>query len=132
MKLHRFIAPDSQKAMLLVQQAMGPDALVYSMQRVPEGIEILAGDSINASDEEEVPVYDNTPLVRLMEKLNTKLQKIEETIQALSMTVNSTNETTVSPKRKKIKRKMRFHNAFTAMRKYLTTKKYRIQISNEQ
>lgn len=43
MKLHRFVAANDQKAMFLVNQALGSDALIYSTKSVTNGVEILAG-----------------------------------------------------------------------------------------
>ncbi len=41
MQVKRFVAADMRRALELVRQALGPDAIILSSNRVPEGVEIL-------------------------------------------------------------------------------------------
>ncbi len=43
MKLKRFVAADMRAALSLIKDELGPDAVIMSNKRVPEGIEIVAG-----------------------------------------------------------------------------------------
>ncbi|MCP1374161.1 flagellar biosynthesis protein FlhF [Dyella lutea] len=42
MKIKRFVAADMRQAMRLVREEQGPDAVILSTRRLPEGIEIIA------------------------------------------------------------------------------------------
>lgn len=42
MKIKRFVAPGMRQAMKLVRDEQGPDAVILSTRRLPEGIEIIA------------------------------------------------------------------------------------------
>lgn len=42
MKIKRFVASDMRQAMRLVREEQGPDAVILSTRRLPEGIEIIA------------------------------------------------------------------------------------------
>ena len=42
MKIKRFVASDMRQAMKLVREEQGPDAVILSTRRLPEGIEIIA------------------------------------------------------------------------------------------
>ncbi len=85
MKLQRFTALDNHRAILMVHEKLGPDALVYSTRRIATGVEVLAGlshDNVPAGDEVQI---ENTGIDRdTIDKLNTQLQVMEETIQKLS------------------------------------------------
>jgi flagellar biosynthesis protein FlhF len=41
MKVKRFVAADMRRALELVRQELGPDAIILSNKRIPEGIELL-------------------------------------------------------------------------------------------
>lgn len=107
MKLHRFTASTNQKAIAMVHETLGPDALVYSTRNVPEGVEIVAG--ITHCDEEhhenknptqrfhdmqdnsriENPAQKNIlPDMELFEKLNSQLQFIKDSMKNLSTQVD--------------------------------------------
>ena len=69
MKLQKFEAENNHKAYLLVQAALGPDALIYSTKKTSAGIEILAGCEEKNDHEPQVeikpvstmPVHFNSP-----------------------------------------------------------------------
>lgn len=39
----RFVAKDSRRAMTMIQNTFGPNAIIFSNRKVPEGVEIIAG-----------------------------------------------------------------------------------------
>jgi flagellar biosynthesis protein FlhF len=41
MKVKRFVAADMRRALELVRQELGPDAIILSSNRIPEGVELL-------------------------------------------------------------------------------------------
>ncbi len=47
MKIKRFFAPDSRKALRMVQEALGEDAIIISNRRVDDGVEILAAEDFD-------------------------------------------------------------------------------------
>lgn len=49
MKLKRFIAPDTRSAMQKIKAALGPDAVILSSTKVPEGIEVVAAIDFDSS-----------------------------------------------------------------------------------
>lgn len=55
MTVKRFVAPDMRRALDLVRQEMGPEAIILSSKRIKEGVEILTADQI------DIPTrgYDN-------------------------------------------------------------------------
>lgn len=42
MKLKRFVAPDTSKAMRMIKEAFGPDAVILSSHTVADGVEVVA------------------------------------------------------------------------------------------
>ncbi|MCD0505223.1 flagellar biosynthesis protein FlhF, partial [Bordetella petrii] len=42
MNISRFIGASSREVMRQVREALGPDALIVSNRKVPEGVEVLA------------------------------------------------------------------------------------------
>ena len=56
MKIKRFVASDMRQAMKLVREEQGPDAVILSTRRLPEGIEIIA-----ALDYDEALVREAAP-----------------------------------------------------------------------
>ncbi len=72
MKIKRFFAPDMRQAIRLVREAMGPDAVILSNERVKGGIELVAAtdydESIFESDAKPVlkpalrPASRSTPI----------------------------------------------------------------------
>ena len=41
MQVKRFVAADMRRALELVRQELGPDAIILSSNRIPEGVELL-------------------------------------------------------------------------------------------
>lgn len=94
MKLHRFVAANDQKAMFMVNQALGANALIYSTKSVTNGVEILAGLPVDAQEEETnqfVNVY-KTELNNLDIKMNDTRDDEIRTLQSrLDMITNQLN-----------------------------------------
>lgn len=87
MKLYRFTALDTQRAMIKINEVLGADALIYSTRRIPCGVEMLAG---HADDNREDDVASPVQLQaaesnrELIDKLNVQLQYMDESIQKLT------------------------------------------------
>src|SRR5688572_5849928 len=47
MTVKRFVAPDMRRALDLVRQEMGPDAIILSSQRTREGVEIITSSELD-------------------------------------------------------------------------------------
>lgn len=47
MTVKRFVAPDMRRALDLVRQEVGPDAIILSSKRIKEGVEILTADQLD-------------------------------------------------------------------------------------
>lgn len=47
MTVKRFVAPDMRRALDLVRQEMGPEAIILSSKRIKEGVEILTSDQVD-------------------------------------------------------------------------------------
>ncbi len=109
MKIHRFTASSNQKAIAMIHQALGLEALIYSTRSVPGGVEILAGlpdeieDYNDDSDSEpklqaeerkesrkisDSAIGASIPDFSLIEKLNSQLQAITEKVEQLSKHVD--------------------------------------------
>lgn len=87
MKLHRFTALDNHRAILIVREKLGPDALVYSTRRIADGVEVLAGipeSEFRSDSSEEVPVEKSVLDRDTVDKLNLQMQMMEDSIQKLS------------------------------------------------
>lgn len=64
----RFVAKDSRRAMAMIQNTLGSNAVIFSSKRVPEGIEIIAGleeePVLSSPLDEFIPtesVFDSVP-----------------------------------------------------------------------
>ena len=114
MKLHRFIASSNQKALIMIHESLGPDALIYSTRTVENGIEIVAGmpEAFDVhcdieDDIEETPSHfkklfsrklkpdtkpnshsNVSPDTTMYEKLNAQLQLIKDSMQSLTKYVD--------------------------------------------
>lgn len=89
MKLRRFTALTTQKALKTVNEALGPDALIYSTRRIPNGIEVIAGDPVldnTVSEAGDVISIQANPSVdeHVIDKLNLQLQMMEESVKGLT------------------------------------------------
>lgn len=94
MKLYRFTAADNHRAILKVQETLGPDALVYLTKRTADGvIEVLAGfEDPESEAERQVNIEEGITDRSLIEKLNSQVKSMDEHIQSLSNYINSLNE----------------------------------------
>jgi len=84
MKLRRFIALDTQRAILMVHRKLGPNALVYSTRRTANGVEVLAGLPVNDVETNDVEVEKTNVDKDTIDKLNIQLQLMQESIQKLT------------------------------------------------
>lgn len=129
MKLQRFTAANNQKAILMIHETLGADALIYSTHSTPDGVEILAGlpqnDVALISDvkNEQLEVQENfrtsshvlhadvfeKPLFdpNLLIAINSKLLILDEQIKKISKKIDNkfidylkTDEDEQSKKRK--------------------------------
>lgn len=110
MKLHRFTAANNQKAILMIHEALGADALIYSTRRTAQGVEILAGlpnaevietDNVSwltqpqhmnhlATDEEiEAPAEMNHLDLAGMQKITERLDVVDKTVCKLADHINN-------------------------------------------
>jgi flagellar biosynthesis protein FlhF len=48
--MQRYLAPDMRQALLRVRNALGPDAVILSSRRLPEGVEVTAAVDFEAAD----------------------------------------------------------------------------------
>lgn len=131
MKLYRFTASNTQRAIHIVHQALGPDALVYSTRKVSDGIEVLAGHPFgteNANDMTEFPsaqtvtVEKNLPEPKshaaaapaasldhvVIESLKLQIQVMNESIQSLTNHISSMHQLMTDNFLKKKKSKWKF------------------------
>jgi len=101
MKLRIFKASTNQKAMAMVLEAFGEDALIYNTRSITDGVEILAGPS---EDEQESVLVngnhlasmntknDSEPQVAINEAQNVTVESLDamkQQINALTQTVDS-------------------------------------------
>ena len=101
MKLHRFKALNTQKAMQKIHEVLGSEALIYSTKSTVDGIEVLAGlpHAVDICEVEEVALADiqqlhTTPKEKMInyDLLSVMNQKIEQTyqqVQALAKKMNT-------------------------------------------
>lgn len=87
MNVHRFTATNNQKALALIQDAFGPEALIYSTRSIENGVEILAGPPHSI---EPVIVKPDTLSgdIALIEKLHAQINTLTENVNKLSAQVN--------------------------------------------
>jgi len=90
MKLQIIQAPNMKKAMMRIQDEMGPDALIYRTRSCQDGIEVLAGMPSDINEAvladatfEEVQQAQPDQLVS-SQLLETKLNSIDQTMRALT------------------------------------------------
>jgi flagellar biosynthesis GTPase FlhF len=113
MKLYRFTASTTPKAIMMVKEALGSNALIYSTRKVVDGTEILAGmpfveeDAIFEEEDRVIeknnknkkdtkmratkliePSFDN----KMLESFRTQLEVMNETLQALTLHMNDLQE----------------------------------------
>jgi len=99
MKLYRFTASSTQRAIFFVNDSLGPDALIYSTRKIPGGVEVLAGLPLNIDEPQAenngLPVEiekinqpeikeDNSLAYQMIESFKTQIETMNQTIQSLS------------------------------------------------
>jgi flagellar biosynthesis GTPase FlhF len=95
MKLFRFTALDTQRAMIKINEVLGADALIYSTRKIPYGIEMIVGPANDMAEENnngQVQLESGESNRELIDKLNIQLQFMNESIQRLSMQIAFQNE----------------------------------------
>ncbi len=129
MKLYRFTAIDSQRAMAAIWQKFGTEALIYSTRNIPEGVEVIAG--CDAGDENNQPIeiiVENQGINNASDdKLNIQLQVMEENIVMLSNYVAMLHRIFVE---KNTKKKWKKFN-FSFLTKWIRTKKTNLEAGYE-
>lgn len=110
MKLYRFTAANTQKAMITAHDTLGPDALIYSTRKVSDGVEVLAGFSFPTEDQliaekfseknndknkkkmvrhAEVNIQDSPLSFKIIEDLKFQVKTMNENMQNLSQHINT-------------------------------------------
>ena len=117
MKLYRFTASNAQQAIFTVNEALGPDALVYSTRKVSGGVEVLAGLAIvNENIPKDLNVtemnvaYDNNQLAvdiqdasfdhKILESVREQMELMNSSISALASSL-ATIQSTVAERMKR-------------------------------
>lgn len=108
MKLVRFTAATTQKAIVLVHESLGPNALIYSTRKMADGIEVLAGLPLNEEKQKQVKVEGASLDHKAIEKLKQQVQYMNETIQMLSENIGTMHQLFVDKFYKKKIRKWNF------------------------
>ncbi len=112
MKLYRFTASTTQRAIFTATKTLGPNALVYSTRKVLGGIEVLAGLPFGAEDiidkteisepevkvkktkqHEEIKIQETSLDNKILESLKIEIETMHETIQSLSKSVSLLQQT---------------------------------------
>lgn len=133
MKLFRFTAPNTQRAIFLVHDTLGPDALIYSTRKIPDGIEVLAGHPFGYESADETTEFPSAQTVTIekavipeskqhhhyaqsidntiLESLKIQIQMMSENILKLTNCVNTIYQLLTERFEKK-KRKWNFLKTF--------------------
>ena len=118
MKLYRFTASNTQRAIMIVTEKLGPNALVYSTRKIPGGIEVLAGLPFGADSivdhgqlaghvqpdnvDDEIKVQEAVPDNKVLENIKLQVETMNDSIQMLSDSILMLQQTfSEKPKRKK-------------------------------
>lgn len=110
MKLHRFTASDTQRAILNVHEKLGPDALVYSTRKLEYGVEVLAGlPAPEEGVEEQAPSKAEASVMttssidnNVIERLNGQLQRMDDSIRKLSRNIDDLQQAILELHRERI------------------------------
>ncbi|MFZ2315451.1 MAG: hypothetical protein WAW86_07320 [Gammaproteobacteria bacterium] len=101
MKLHRFKAINTQKAMQKIHEVLGSEALIYSTKSTVDGVEVLAGlpYAVETCEVEEVTSAEiqrlhQTPKEKaidydLLSMMNQKIEQTHQQVQALARKMNA-------------------------------------------
>jgi flagellar biosynthesis GTPase FlhF len=94
MKLYRFTALDTQRAMIKINEMLGAEALIYSTRKIPHGVEMLAG--LACDNHEETASVVQLKIAEsnreLIDKLNIQLQRMDESVQHLTTQIHQYQE----------------------------------------
>lgn len=95
MKLYRFTALDTQRAMNKINDMLGAEALIYSTRKIPHGVEVLAGLACDTQEEGvagvvQLKIAESNR--ELIDKLNIQLQRMDESVQRLTTQINAYQE----------------------------------------
>ncbi len=82
MKLRIFKASTNQKAMSMVLEAFGQDALIYNTRSITDGVEILAGPS---EDEQENILVNGNHLASINTKSDSEPQAVVNETQSVAV-----------------------------------------------
>ena len=83
MKLKRFVAQDAKKALQMVKETFGNDAVILSSHSVDEGIEIVAAVDYDESVIKQSAAIEEVSNVKPSEKAVSPLDDMREEIQTL-------------------------------------------------
>lgn len=92
MKLYRFTGPDTHKAMVKVNESLGPEALVYLTRTYKHGIEIFAGlpnEVTTLTTSKSVKINNSITDHELIESLTNQLQLMDDKIQRLNTDITT-------------------------------------------
>jgi flagellar biosynthesis GTPase FlhF len=104
MKLYRFTAANTSRAMQDLHDSLGPDAFVYSTRRVGKGIEIIAGMEADGNAkliDDTVDVENASTSHQLLETMNTQMQILEDHIKHLATHLNHIQTAMIASEQRK-------------------------------
>ncbi|RDI38538.1 hypothetical protein [Aquicella lusitana] len=108
MKLYRFVASNTHRAIFTVNDALGPEALIYSTRKIPGGVEVLAGLPLDTNEPtaqngqpidvdksipHEIKQVDSSFDYKLIESFKMQMETMNESIQALSDSIATLQKT---------------------------------------
>lgn len=97
MKLHRFKAINTQKAMQKIHEVLGREALIYSTKSTVEGVEILAGlpyaveefeVEATVSSDSHASSENQSISHELLSKMQQQLEQTQHQIQEIAKRIN--------------------------------------------
>jgi len=113
MKIKRYVARDMRTALAQIKEELGPDAVIMSNKKIPEGVELMAAVDYNdsvpspqSSTHQDTDYQKNkNDVVIPLEQQGSNIRKIDQDVVSLTATQNmqkpmenssSTNENTSS------------------------------------
>lgn len=81
MKIQKFIAATTQQAMLDIHQVFGAEALIFSNQKTPNGVEVLAGIAHDTDRNDSVIGRQEPMLSEFADDINTNEKRSNESIE---------------------------------------------------
>lgn len=98
MKLHRFKAINTQKAMQKIHEVLGKEALIYSTKSTADGVEVIAGlpyaveeveiESISPAPVPPVLEKEHTVSHELLAKMQQQLEHVQSQLQDIARRIN--------------------------------------------